>query len=107
MYILSCYVYCIHIMLCYVYYMLCYVYYVMLCYVMLCYVISCYKLCIYVKICKLLNWQSIIKLNFARVHRSAILFKLFLLYPVISEIRDRQKEPVPAPGDLAMISGRV
>ena len=45
-------------MLCYA--MLCYV---MLCYVMLCYVMLCYKLCIYVKICKLLNWQSIIKLK--------------------------------------------
>ena len=32
-----------------------------ICYVM--YIMLCYKLCIYVKICKLLNWQSIIKLK--------------------------------------------
>ena len=49
-----------------IYYVMLRILYVMLCvlcYVMLCYVISCYKLCIYVKICKLLNWQSIIKLK--------------------------------------------
>ena len=36
---------------------------VVLCCVVLCCVVLCYKLCINVKICKLLNWQSIIKLK--------------------------------------------
>ena len=61
-YVILCILY-ICVMLCYVYIILCYVLYYMLFYeyyVMLCYVMLCYKLCICVKICKLLNWQSII-----------------------------------------------
>ena len=56
-----------YVMLCILYVMLC-ILYVMLC--ILCYVMSwCYKLCIYVKICKLLNWQSMIKLKTKTMYR--------------------------------------